>query len=58
MKLVETKGIDGPLDDIDSVLKIKLMADSIDDISGYYVTRNIQRMLALGVNPANLLKGE
>ncbi len=54
--VVETEGLDAPLEDYDSMAKLKAVIDTSEEIRNYYYHRNIRRMLALGVAPQTLLK--
>lgn len=54
--LIDQDGVQAPLDDWAGVLKLKAVVDAGEVIRGYYQRRNIQRMLALGISPDELLR--
>jgi hypothetical protein len=54
--LIEEKGLNAPLEDLDGAMHLKNLIDLSDDIRGYYMRVNLQRMMALGVDPADLLR--
>lgn len=54
--LIDTGGTDAVLNDVQGVLKLKAVIDSFNVIRDYYLQRSIQRMMALGISPATLLK--
>lgn len=54
--LIEAEGIDAPMDKIENILTLANVIEVGSEIKQYYAQRNIQRMLALGVSPAALLR--
>lgn len=54
--LIDADGVQAPLDGIAGVMKLKAVVDAAEEIRSYYERRNIQRLLALGVSPAELLR--
>lgn len=54
--LIDEDGVTAPMEGMDGIMKLKAVVDSSEKIRGYYERRNIQRMLALGVSPATLLR--
>jgi hypothetical protein len=54
--LVDEKGDHAPLDDTGNVMILQAMLEPMYEIKGYYTRLAVQRMLALGVSPANIIK--
>jgi len=54
--VVETEGLNAPLEDCVAMAKLKAVMDTSEEIREYYYRRNIRRMLALGVSPETLLR--
>lgn len=54
--LIEEKGVTAPLDNMEDLPKLMKVLSEAEHIRSYYNRRNIQRMLALGVDPQTLLK--
>lgn len=54
--LIDEEGDDSPMSDVDNMMKFKAVIDSSEKIRGYYMRRNIQRMLSLGISPETLIR--
>ncbi len=54
--LIDSEGIDAPVNDHDGREKLKAVMDATEEIRIYYTLRNIQRMLALGISPTTLFE--
>lgn len=54
--LIESEDISAPLDSVTGVMILAAVVEPFEDIRGYYMRRNVQRMLVLGVSPENLLR--
>lgn len=54
--VIDDDGIDGILTKLDGIMNLKVALDKTEAIRAYILQRNMQRMLALGISPAELLK--
>lgn len=54
--LIEKEGVDSPLNNIDNLEKLTNLIKDVKKIKEYYYRRNVQRMLALGHTPEDILK--
>jgi hypothetical protein len=53
--LIDADGIDAPIDSQDGVAKLVAVVDTVEEIRSYYAGLNIQRIIAMGVAPYELL---
>jgi hypothetical protein len=53
---IDAEGIDAPVDGYEGIEKLKAVLDTTEDIRKYYVLRNIQRMLSLGISPSDFIE--
>jgi hypothetical protein len=54
--VIEEQGVDAPLDDLQNVIKLNDIISPVEELRAYYFRRNIMRMLALGVDPQDLIR--